>query len=158
AAVPAAPLAAAVAAAASAAVTAAAAIPAAVAAAAGALFARPGFVHRQRTAAERLAVELLDGLLGLAAVRHLDEAEAPRVARKLVLGHGCRLDRAVFLESLAEFRIGGRVWQIANVDVHVEPCVVNGIRRPSNEKAFRPSRCSSKHQGSESLRQQPRMH
>ena len=40
------------------------------------VFARLGFVHRQRAPAVVLAVEPLDGRLGLLVAAHLDEAES----------------------------------------------------------------------------------
>src|SRR5262249_11099745 len=61
----------------------------------------PRFPHVERATLEGPPVELLDGALGVGAVRHLDEAEAARTAR-LAVGHDlCR--RA--LTDLPEVRL-----------------------------------------------------
>src|SRR5690606_6289017 len=104
--------------------TAPAAVAAVAAPTARALLARTGFVHRQATAAEVLVVEAGQRFARSGVVGHLDEAEAARVAGELVADDGGGRDRAVGLEGFSQFRIGGRVRQVANVDVHREPWVV----------------------------------
>ena len=75
-------------------VPAAAAAEAAAAARAGTVGPGPGFVDRQGTALEVLAVQAVDGLLGLVLVRHLNEAEAAALTAELVLDDGHGLDLA----------------------------------------------------------------
>src|SRR5205085_9276040 len=78
---------------------------AAAALAGGALLARAGLVDRQGAALEHGAVEVLDG--GLAALAHLDEAEAARAARLTVLDDLGARHAAELAERLAEVVGGG---------------------------------------------------
>src|SRR5690242_4201519 len=69
--------------------------PAAAGAAPPALGPGLGLVDRQRPPARVLAVEGLDGGLGLLVAAHLHEAEASRLAGLPIRDHLCRLNGAV---------------------------------------------------------------
>src|SRR5262249_50657506 len=98
--------------------TAATAVAAAATAAATAAFGpRLGLVDRQRATVAILAVEGLDGRLGLLLGLHFHEAEAlgsPRVPVHADLG---RLHGAVRLEQLRQFVVGDLVGQVADVQL-----------------------------------------
>jgi hypothetical protein len=75
---------------------------AAEAARAGTIGPGPGFVDRQRTALEVLAVKARDGLVGLFLVRHPDEAETAALARERVLDDGRAGNLAERRESIVK--------------------------------------------------------
>src|SRR5687767_11384504 len=96
-----------------------AATTAVVAAASGAaaLFAGPGLVDCQGSALELLAVERLNGLLGLGVVLHLDEAEAPRPAGLPIGNHLGARHHAMLLEESQQV-VGACVpHQVADVNI-----------------------------------------
>src|SRR5712692_8368851 len=81
-------------------------------------FPRLGFVDREGAAGQCWTVEGLNGALGRAAVRHLDEAKAPRAAA-LAVGHDPdRVDGARGLEELAEVLLRGGKSQVAHKNIH----------------------------------------
>lgn len=87
------------------AVSAAAATAAAAAATATAAFAGghgPGFINGQRTAVKFLAIELADRFI--AAILHLDKAEALRPSGLAVRDDANSLNRASLGEKFAKFR------------------------------------------------------
>src|SRR5690606_9369194 len=86
--------------------------------------ARAGDVHDEGAAAEVLAGQGADRGLGFVVVGHLDEPEAAGAAGFAVHDHARPGDLAVLGEELVEFILGGRVREVAHVNVGHE-------RRPS---------------------------
>src|SRR2546429_2332572 len=93
--------------------SAAAAVAAAAVAAAGALLC---LVDPQRTPAQLLAIEILNGARCVGA-RHLHESEAARPACVAVGDDAHRLDGAVLREQLADLTLTGRKRQVSDVDL-----------------------------------------
>ena len=82
-------------------------------------FPRPRFVDREGAAGQGRAVEGVYGRLRRAAVRHLDEAKAPRPTGLAVSHDPDRLDAAIGLEELEEVLLRGGKRQVAHKNVHV---------------------------------------
>jgi hypothetical protein len=96
-----------------------AATAAATTAAAAAMFrAGTGFVDRERTAFEFLAVEGADGRLGLCVRGHFDEGEASGPARELILDDRNRRYLSMSFKKLPDVTFAGVERQITNVDIH----------------------------------------
>src|SRR5262245_32709860 len=98
--------------------TAAAATTAEAAAATTGLL-RLRLVHRERTAVELAAAELVDRGLALGLRRHLDEPEAARAARVTVGDDAAAVDRAGLREELAQIVLGRLERKVTNVQFHV---------------------------------------
>ena len=79
-----------------------------------AIFARPRFADRQRTAVEHLTVELLNRLLGLRAVEKLDERKTARPARLAVDRQDDLEGGATAPKYGAQIGFSGGVGQIAD--------------------------------------------
>ena len=75
------------------------------------------FVDLQGPALEFAAVQSADGLRRLVLVRHFDEAEASRLARRLVTDHRGFLDRSEGLEGLPEVGFRHVERKVANINV-----------------------------------------
>lgn len=87
-------------------------------AAGGTVFARLGFVHTDRTTMQILIIQSRDSSLGLLSVRHFHEAEAPRLARKLIYNDAGRRNRTIRFKGLTKITIGGPVRKIPNEYIH----------------------------------------
>src|SRR6185436_9294612 len=82
------------------------------------LLSRPRFVDAQRPAADVFAIELRDGRLGFALVRHLDETETARAARLTIHEDLDGRNFAKRTEGIAKLVFAHAVRQIAYVDIH----------------------------------------
>lgn len=82
-----------------------------------ALFTRPGDVHRQCAAFERVAVELLHGLLGLLRTGHGDEGETTGTPREFVEDDFDDADSASLTEQGFKVLRGAGEWEIAHVEL-----------------------------------------
>ena len=80
------------------------------------LFAGASLVDDDGTAADRLAVQAVDGCLGFGIRAHLDEAEALRAAGFAVHHDLGGLDRAELGESSVQFFVANAVGQVAHVE------------------------------------------
>jgi hypothetical protein len=98
-------------------IAAATAASSATAAAAVAAFARTGLVDPDVAPLQFGLVELFDRLGGLTGVRHLDEAEALGLARKLVGDYRSALNLSGLREKGFEILAGNRVGQVADVQL-----------------------------------------
>ncbi len=88
-------------------------------AASAAWFSRPRFVDREGAAGQGHAVEGVNGAFCRPAVRHFDEAKAAGAAG-LAVGHDSdSLDRAIWLEELAEVLLRGGKGEVAHKNIHV---------------------------------------
>jgi hypothetical protein len=74
----------------------------------------PGFVHRQRTATGIATVKGCNGSLGFIVVGHLDEPKPARAAGVAIRNDRSALNRAVSLEPLTQFSIGGIKRKVSN--------------------------------------------
>ncbi len=84
----------------------------------GTILAGFGFIHTDRTTMEVLVVQSGNSSLRLLGIRHLDEAEASRFARKLVHNDAGRRNRAIRFKGLTKIGIGRRVRKIPNEYIH----------------------------------------
>lgn len=84
----------------------------------GTVLARLGFVHADRTTMQILVIQSRDSSLGLLSVRHFHEAEAPRLARKLINNDAGRRNRTIRFKGLTKVTIGGPVRKIPNEYIH----------------------------------------
>jgi hypothetical protein len=89
--------------------------------AARAVFSRSGLVHVQVAALEIFAVQSRDCGLGLAPVRHLDKAKAPRLAAVAILDNGGRSHLPVGAKQLLQYRTKGSLRKYS-------PCTLVCIR------------------------------
>src|SRR5258706_9550132 len=96
--------------------TATAAVEAATAAA-GTLGLGASFVHVERTGPKLHSVATADGFFGLFVVRHLDKAEAARLAGIAVLEDGDVIHLAVSSKGLSQLVFGDVEIQITDVNV-----------------------------------------
>jgi hypothetical protein len=85
----------------------------------GARLAWACLVHGQRTSAEILAVQLIDGALGPLRRAHLDKSKAPRASRHLVTHHADRLDGIDLPKEILQRLFVGIVGQIADIQLPV---------------------------------------
>src|SRR5262249_2205895 len=76
---------------------------------------RPRLIDDERATVELRAVQSVDRLLGFLPRVHLDEAETPRLAGKLVRDHPRRLYAAVLGEDLFESPFRHGIGQAAHV-------------------------------------------
>lgn len=79
---------------------------------------RASFIDGERSALERLAIEGIDGGLGLGSLGHLDESEASRLVGVAVLDDGHQRHFSVCSERLAQIVLGCCKRQIPYVNVH----------------------------------------
>ena len=101
---------------ASAAITAAAAVSTSTAAASGRTrFARACFIHGQRTAFDRFAIESVNRVLSILFGAHGDKGKAPGFACEFILHQGHFLDGASLGEEFLEFVFSRAEWQISDV-------------------------------------------
>lgn len=80
-------------------------------------FAGLGDVDDKRSAAHLLAVEGIDGRLGLPVVGHLDEPEPAGTAGLAIHHNAGARDRSILREHLLEFRFRGGKRQVSDVNV-----------------------------------------
>ena len=95
----------------------AAATATATATAAATIFARAGFIDRQGTAVELLAIHRFDRSLGFLIVRHFDEAETLRSARITVRHDAHAIHGSVRLEQRTQVTLGRTEGEISNKNV-----------------------------------------
>src|SRR5688572_12881692 len=97
--------------------TAAAAIPAeATSATAAAIFAWFGFIDFQRTAADFLAIELLNRCIGFVAGGHFDEGEPSRASGVAIFDDTCGLDRTGLRKQFLKILTGSLESEVSNIE------------------------------------------
>jgi hypothetical protein len=85
-----------------------------------------GFIDREGTTLELLALEPLDGGFRRGAVGHLDESKAFGAAGVAVDNDTDLVHNAIRLKELAKVMVGGGKRQIANINIHRRFLVGNG--------------------------------
>ena len=79
--------------------------------------ARAGDVHFQWAPVQRSAIERTDSALRLFARFILDERETPRASRRPIEHEGCRNQRSMRCESVAQLLLSSREIEVANVQL-----------------------------------------
>src|SRR4029453_3139289 len=99
---------------------------------------RPRFVHRQRTAAHLVLIELAGGFLRFFVRRHLHESEPARAAGRRITHDAHRFNGAGLAEQFLEFSFTGRVGKVAHVKPHTHYALlmlkVAGYRSPGSPR------------------------
>src|SRR6266571_9511506 len=104
-----------------------------------------GFIDREGTTLELLALEPLDGGFRRGAVGHLDESKAFGAAGVAVDNDPDLVHNAIRLKELAKVMVGGGKRQIANINIHGRFLVGNGAHnRQVIRTVCRSKRCKSK--------------
>src|SRR2546425_9814434 len=104
-----------------------------------------GFIDREGTTLELLALEPLDGGFRRGAVGHLDESKAFAAAGVAADNDTDLVHNAIRLKELAKVMVGGGKRQIANINIHGRFLVGNGTHnRQVIRTVCRSKRCKSK--------------
>jgi hypothetical protein len=80
---------------------------------------RPGLIYDQGSSFQLLAVEAVDGGLGLSLGRHLDEAESSGFASKLVFQNADAGGAAECFKRLTHIIFRGVARNVAYIDIHL---------------------------------------